>query len=64
MARITCFLLTVVLLICYDARAQRNGNTDAVKTMYKDYRALNSVGRLEWAAELRWLDGHDSSYRN
>jgi ribulose-5-phosphate 4-epimerase/fuculose-1-phosphate aldolase len=37
---------------------------DAVKTMYKDYRALNSVGRLEWAAELRWLDGHDSSYRN
>src|SRR5579862_6088659 len=33
MARITCFLLTVVLVMSSDARAQRSGNTDAVKTM-------------------------------
>jgi ribulose-5-phosphate 4-epimerase/fuculose-1-phosphate aldolase len=35
----------------------------AVQAVYDKYRTSSTVGRMEWAAQLRWLDRHDSSYR-
>jgi ribulose-5-phosphate 4-epimerase/fuculose-1-phosphate aldolase len=37
--------------------------TDAVHAVYTQYRSTASVGQMEWAAELRWLDRYHPSYR-
>jgi ribulose-5-phosphate 4-epimerase/fuculose-1-phosphate aldolase len=36
---------------------------DAVSSIYGKYRDTSTVGQMEWAAQLRWLDRHDPSYR-